>query len=398
MGIVGGGGTNAKTLCPPTAAAWKTALAGARVRGPPNRGDVIGWSIELGEAVGEFGEVDLVGVRGGVGCLPGEFDLAVERGPDGPVALAGGDGLDDGAGDPEGGVLVAAREADGEAFVDLESLGADEADAGGGEVPHRGANGTAVAAGAEGNDGGGSAEADARDLAVLAGAAVVGAQVIDDLLEQVCREEHDSRLCCTWIAGDPAATDAASAIDARSAVGGASPGLPRPSAGREDTCYISYTQATGRGSSEFIGREVGDLVAGVDIDGFGFEVRGMDLSLELLARLAGELRSNERAGTERRRSPRVGMRVRAELVGPGVQSEVVWVRDVSATGIGMLTHVPREAGAGLVLPVRAMDGRTTQVRCLVRYCRKVGTDLYHVGAQFTEPVTGTVGPAVRKSA
>jgi hypothetical protein len=140
----------------------------------------------------------------------------------------------------------------------------------------------------------------------------------------------------------------------------------------------------------------------------------VELTAKSLSELINSLRSNPRGASEKRTQPRVGLCASAEIVvrdattGFGIDRLQIRVRDVSAGGIGLLC--PRRFTPGekfsLILD-GVQPGTEQEAGCTVTYCRKVGTDLHLIGANFdgdpnandaaapTLPATGTDGGPLR---
>src|SRR5688572_9116997 len=106
----------------------------------------------------------------------------------------------------------------------------------------------------------------------------------------------------------------------------------------------------------------------------------MRLTASGLAEMIESLRSNARKAGERRKAPRIGLRVRAEIALPGPDDGdgdaggegprlTVWVRDVSAGGIGILSEHAFVRGDRFAL-VLGSDGPHSRAHCTVMNCRK----------------------------
>src|SRR5437588_12248846 len=109
----------------------------------------------------------------------------------------------------------------------------------------------------------------------------------------------------------------------------------------------------------------------------------MQLTATTLGELIKSLRSNEMSGPEKRRQPRVGLRARAEIQIPGTGEHVsIWLRDVSAGGISLLSPRYFEAEQQFSLLLGGEDDESTL--CCVRHCRRVGSDLFAIGAKFVD--------------
>lgn len=118
----------------------------------------------------------------------------------------------------------------------------------------------------------------------------------------------------------------------------------------------------------------------------------MRLTAETFDELIRSLRSNAPAGSEKRRQPRVGLRVRAEVMvrdpatGFGGERAEITIRDISAGGVGLLVPRPIDAGQRFSL---VLDGAASRsVRCVVMHCRSVGANLFRIGAKFEDDDAG----------
>jgi hypothetical protein len=110
----------------------------------------------------------------------------------------------------------------------------------------------------------------------------------------------------------------------------------------------------------------------------------MHLTAKSLKELIDSLRSNTAEPGERRAEPRVGLRVRAEILlpGGGASKLGVWVRDVSAAGIGILCEKEFEPGDTFAL-VLGPDA-SNLAHCTVKNCRKIDGRLFGTGARFSD--------------
>ena len=116
----------------------------------------------------------------------------------------------------------------------------------------------------------------------------------------------------------------------------------------------------------------------------------MRLTANGLAEMIDSLRSNIQEPGERRKAPRIGLRVRAEIVLPGPANDdaegphlSVWVRDVSGGGIGILCEHAFARGDRFTL-LLGCDGPRGRAECSVMNCRKVDGRLYGTGAKFID--------------
>jgi hypothetical protein len=108
----------------------------------------------------------------------------------------------------------------------------------------------------------------------------------------------------------------------------------------------------------------------------------MQLTRTILNDLLHSLRSNPKTGAEKRIQPRVGMRLRANLISTtSVDRPLeVWLRDISAGGIGILSNQPFPRGD--TLKIILAESTDDLIPCTVAYCRRVGTGLFQIGLKF----------------
>ena len=98
-------------------------------------------------------------------------------------------------------------------------------------------------------------------------------------------------------------------------------------------------------------------------------------------------------GNEKRCRPRIGVRdpvkVRPVLGDPRSgqtgRPVMAWLRDVSATGLGITCPHPLEAGQSFVVELPRADGSRLQIRCVVANCATAAPGVYQVGGRFLEP-------------
>jgi hypothetical protein len=117
----------------------------------------------------------------------------------------------------------------------------------------------------------------------------------------------------------------------------------------------------------------------------------MILSAELFQQIVDGLRSDrDPVHGERRTTPRVGLRAQVDVLlnpgapGPPAPPVRMRVRDVSASGIGLLHN--RELLAGTEFVVRLPSGRaeqaTVHIAYVVAHCRRAAIDTYTVGGRI----------------
>ena len=113
----------------------------------------------------------------------------------------------------------------------------------------------------------------------------------------------------------------------------------------------------------------------------------MQLNAAILNDLVRSLRSNPATGVDKRRRPRVGVRLKANMQftrqGQTVTAPI-GVRDLSGGGIGFSCHETLERGERILL---ILAGDTAQtVSCEVSHCRRVASGVFQVGAKFVDAI------------
>ncbi|MGH7213632.1 MAG: PilZ domain-containing protein [Tepidisphaeraceae bacterium] len=100
----------------------------------------------------------------------------------------------------------------------------------------------------------------------------------------------------------------------------------------------------------------------------------------------------DRALGESRRAPRVGLRARAAIqrwdeLGRREPAVVVWVRNISASGVGLLHDKPLTPAENITLRLPSDDGGAClSIDCQIVHCHPMGGGHYRVGAKFvSEP-------------
>jgi hypothetical protein len=106
---------------------------------------------------------------------------------------------------------------------------------------------------------------------------------------------------------------------------------------------------------------------------------------EIVTRLRSE-HSGSRT-TERRRSPRVGLRVQIQLIpcrtGKGKASiQTAWLRDVSADGVGMVFHEKLDVGMFIVVCFPRKRGQPLDVLFVVTRCARLNDKHFSIGARL----------------
>jgi hypothetical protein len=115
----------------------------------------------------------------------------------------------------------------------------------------------------------------------------------------------------------------------------------------------------------------------------------MFLGAEQYDEIVSHLRSDRtRQRThERRSSPRVGLRVQVQLIpcrtGGRASVQTAWLRDISATGVGLVCHELLEAGTYLVVCFpRKKKGQSLDVLFVVTRCTRLTPGHFSIGARF----------------
>jgi hypothetical protein len=111
----------------------------------------------------------------------------------------------------------------------------------------------------------------------------------------------------------------------------------------------------------------------------------IDLTATTLSELVGSLRSTLATSMEKRRKPRVGMRLRAHIALSRTERTdaiQIWVRNVSANGFGFTcTH---EIQGGEMFTLLLAGDKPESVACQVRHCRRVASGVFQLGAKFID--------------
>jgi hypothetical protein len=106
----------------------------------------------------------------------------------------------------------------------------------------------------------------------------------------------------------------------------------------------------------------------------------MELTREVLIEIVKSLRSNAKARVEKRKRPRVGMRLKAHILRYVDEPATIWVRDVSSGGIAAMSNEPMKSkdNIKIIFP----DADADPLPCTVTYSRKVGATQYQIGLKF----------------
>src|SRR4051812_19464394 len=111
----------------------------------------------------------------------------------------------------------------------------------------------------------------------------------------------------------------------------------------------------------------------------------MQLTAMDLSELVRSLRSSLGPG-EKRKHPRVGLRARAQILLNNEEVDV-WVRDISAGGTNLSSPRAVEEGTSFDLLLSSSD----KISCVSRYCSSSASNLFSIGAAFTQDVSRRLG-------
>lgn len=117
----------------------------------------------------------------------------------------------------------------------------------------------------------------------------------------------------------------------------------------------------------------------------------MELTAKMLADLISALRSTQSAEIEKRRAPRVGLRLKVNIWHITHGQLNVWVRDLSAGGANLAVPVEMKVGDDLHIlfaptATSAIEGVDEKICCHVKHCRKVASGMFAVGVKFEKPL------------
>ena len=113
----------------------------------------------------------------------------------------------------------------------------------------------------------------------------------------------------------------------------------------------------------------------------------MTLTAAVFQQILSSLKSDTgRRFNEQRNSPRVGVRGKISIL-PLTHSQEpleVWVRDVSVTGIGLLSPQNFAPGTRLLARFPKVDDAPLAITYVVAHCKSVSRGLFVVGARLAE--------------
>jgi hypothetical protein len=114
----------------------------------------------------------------------------------------------------------------------------------------------------------------------------------------------------------------------------------------------------------------------------------LTLTADAFNQIVNSLRSDEgRRFNEKRAKPRVGVRGRVSIVllshdGTGEKTLTVWVRDVSATGIGILLNEPLAHGSRFAACFHRNADQPLTLTYVVAHAKTAVKGLYNIGAHL----------------
>ena len=127
------------------------------------------------------------------------------------------------------------------------------------------------------------------------------------------------------------------------------------------------------------------------------------LSAELFEQIVASLRSDRSLrSNEKRRRPRVGLRstIDVRLCAPRANEAAsfsVWVRDISAEGLGLVGARCLELGTEFVADFNRSENEQLRVKYRVAYCKTLSRGLYSVGAKLVLVMPSSATPKSRRS-
>ena len=121
----------------------------------------------------------------------------------------------------------------------------------------------------------------------------------------------------------------------------------------------------------------------------------MQITAKYLNDVLRSLRSTQSIEVEKRRTPRVGMRVKVDIWHATHGMMTAWMRDLSVGGANFAVPVEMKVGDELHLllapaapavsaPANGAQGHE-KIAGKVRHCRKLATNVYAVGVKFDKP-------------
>ncbi|QOV87578.1 PilZ domain-containing protein [Humisphaera borealis] len=112
----------------------------------------------------------------------------------------------------------------------------------------------------------------------------------------------------------------------------------------------------------------------------------MQLSLKLYEQLNSLLCAEAVTGRQQRSEPRVGVRMRQQIV-PNIVGDAgtrpidVWIRDISLTGLGFSANQPLGQGTQFLIRLTSSSGSKVAIRYSIAHCVCVAPGVYVAGAK-----------------
>jgi hypothetical protein len=119
----------------------------------------------------------------------------------------------------------------------------------------------------------------------------------------------------------------------------------------------------------------------------------MKLTAEQFEQILASLKSDSSRPRQqdKRSSPRVGIRMQVTIVpclqGVPVTPHLVWVRDVSAHGMGLIHHEPLPIGSYFLALFQRKGGERLTVLYKVASCSRLSTQQTLIGGQIDRVIT-----------
>ena len=115
----------------------------------------------------------------------------------------------------------------------------------------------------------------------------------------------------------------------------------------------------------------------------------MHLQADQYERIVTQLRSEHKR--ERRGAPRVGLRAKIDLIpcctGAAARLHTVWLRDLSASGIGFIFHEALAVGTYVVIALPRAAQATLDMLFYVARCSPLSNGQFSIGARFERVIT-----------
>jgi hypothetical protein len=117
----------------------------------------------------------------------------------------------------------------------------------------------------------------------------------------------------------------------------------------------------------------------------------MELSAAILQETLTKVKSDKGNGNAARRvRPRVGLRCWLMIIpyvnGACRRPVKAWTRDISLSGMGILTSVSMKSGEQFIVQLPKADSKPLVLLCTVKNCAQLADGLYGVGVSFSEVV------------